>query len=46
MPENLEPSASNTEQSNSSVIFGNQYILKIFRRLEEGPNPDLESHAF
>jgi maltose alpha-D-glucosyltransferase / alpha-amylase len=45
-PEDLEPLASHAEQSNSSVIFGNQYILKFFRRLEDGPHPDLEISRF
>jgi trehalose synthase-fused probable maltokinase len=30
------------EQSNSSVIFGGAGILKIYRRLEAGPHPELE----
>ena len=30
------------EQSNSSLIYDNKYVLKIFRRLQEGSNPDLE----
>lgn len=32
------------EQSNTSIVYGHSAILKIFRRLEPGPNPDAEIH--
>jgi maltose alpha-D-glucosyltransferase/alpha-amylase len=31
-----------SERNNTSIQYGESYILKIFRRLEEGTNPDLE----
>jgi trehalose synthase-fused probable maltokinase len=42
----LPPKLIETEQSNSSVVFGQRLILKIFRRVEKGINPDLEVTAF
>ncbi len=42
----LTPSLMNTEQSNSSVIYGKSLVLKIFRRVEPGLNPDLEIGSF
>ncbi|HYT66954.1 MAG TPA: maltose alpha-D-glucosyltransferase [Vicinamibacterales bacterium] len=30
------------EQSNSSLAFGDRLIVKLFRRIEDGPNPDVE----
>jgi maltose alpha-D-glucosyltransferase/alpha-amylase len=42
----LKPSLSKAEQNNSSVIYGDRLILKFFRRLDVGPNPDLEIARF
>jgi maltose alpha-D-glucosyltransferase/alpha-amylase len=42
----LMPSVMRAEQSNSSVVYEKRLVLKIFRRLEQGLNPDLEIGAF
>jgi maltose alpha-D-glucosyltransferase / alpha-amylase len=35
-----------SEQSNTSVLYGDKLILKFFRRLEPGENPDVELGRF
>ena len=42
----LVPSLMKAEQSNTSVVYGDRLILKLFRRPEEGVNPDLEIGTF
>jgi trehalose synthase-fused probable maltokinase len=42
----LQASLMQVEQSNSSVMYGKRLVLKLFRRLEAGINPDLEIGTF
>jgi maltose alpha-D-glucosyltransferase/alpha-amylase len=42
----LEPVVCKADQANSSIIYGEKLILKCFRRLEPGVNPDLEIGRF
>lgn len=37
---------STNEQSNTSIVYGYRLILKLFRRLEAGENPDVEMGRF
>jgi maltose alpha-D-glucosyltransferase/alpha-amylase len=34
------------EQSNSSVLFDNKFFLKLYRKIEDGFNPDVEINRF
>jgi maltose alpha-D-glucosyltransferase/alpha-amylase len=40
--EDPEPRPARAEQSNSSLRYGDRFMLKLFRKLEPGVNPDLE----
>ena len=38
----MRASLLNAEQSNTSAIFDDAYIMKLYRRVEQGLNPELE----
>lgn len=40
------PRLGGAEQSNTSICFGDRAILKLYRRLEPGENPDVEITRF
>lgn len=42
----LDSFVSRAEQSNTSIVYGDRYILKLFRKLEQGINPDIEIGKF
>lgn len=42
----LPARTSSAEQSNTSIIYGDLLIMKIFRRLQPGENPDTEIGRF
>lgn len=46
LPDDPSVRPMGAEQSNSSVILGDAAVLKVFRRLEPGENPELEMLRF
>ena len=44
-PAGLDSLVLTGEQSNTSLVFGESAIFKVFRRVAPGPNPDLEVAA-
>jgi maltose alpha-D-glucosyltransferase/alpha-amylase len=42
----IEPRPLGAEQSNTSIRYGDRLVLKLFRKLEPGINPDLEIGRF
>jgi maltose alpha-D-glucosyltransferase/alpha-amylase len=41
-----EPSLMGVEQSNTSAVFGDRFVLKLVRKVEDGVNPELEIGRF
>ena len=46
MPEQLVPRRLGAEQSNSSILFEEYGVLKMYRRLQPGPHPEVEMSRF
>ncbi|MBI3183931.1 MAG: phosphotransferase [Myxococcales bacterium] len=46
LPERPKVRRSEADQSNTSVVFGEQVILKLLRKIEPGLNPELEIGRF
>ncbi len=46
VPEHASVRPIGVEQSNSSLVFGDEVVLKVFRKLEPGINPELEILRF
>jgi maltose alpha-D-glucosyltransferase / alpha-amylase len=44
--EKIKPKVLSGEQSNTSIIYGNRFFLKIFRKVDRAINPDLEITKF
>jgi maltokinase len=44
IPAGLPGRVLGVEQSNTSVVFGDELVFKLFRRVAPGINPDLELH--
>jgi maltose alpha-D-glucosyltransferase / alpha-amylase len=42
----LASRVGSAEQSNTSILYGGELILKLFRRLQPGENPDVEIGRF
>ncbi|MGL5080887.1 MAG: maltose alpha-D-glucosyltransferase [Microcoleaceae cyanobacterium] len=43
---NFEMALEKSNRSNTLIIYGNRFVFKLFRRVEEGINPELEVRNF
>jgi maltose alpha-D-glucosyltransferase/alpha-amylase len=41
----LEPTVSRADQDNTTLLYGDRFALKLFRKVEEGPHPEQEIGA-
>ena len=41
-----EPALLDGQHTNTSISYGERFFLKVFRQVEEGPNPELEIARF
>jgi len=46
LPEEMSVRPMGVEQSNSSLVFADELVMKVFRKLEPGTNPELELLSF
>ena len=42
----LAPTVLTADQSNTAIVFGDRFILKMYRRIEPGIHPEIEIGAF
>jgi len=45
LDEAARPLVLTGEQSNTNIVYGDTMMLKVFRRVQPGHNPDIEAHA-
>jgi maltokinase len=45
LDESARPLVLAGEQSNTNIVFSDTMMLKLFRRVQPGHNPDIEAHA-
>jgi trehalose synthase-fused probable maltokinase len=43
---NVAPRPMTTEQTNTSIVYGDGFVLKIIRKLEDGPSAELDVGEF